>query len=254
MFSFQAIHNVAARINTSTTIVIYQCQCSLFKQFTTKVNSKKQTATLSFISVNVLFSSNSQHCLASAASRIDCHLSVSMFSFQAIHNCRQMFRFLSWIVIYQCQCSLFKQFTTGRGAISNRVGLSFISVNVLFSSNSQPIRGGGESSFYCHLSVSMFSFQAIHNSLAEQMFYSELSFISVNVLFSSNSQRMVRIRPDISVVIYQCQCSLFKQFTTCTCFRYSHFQVGKGIRKKKDFAFSLILSHLQNLFGARNRT
>ena len=163
MFSFQAIHNGLLDGWLNRSVVIYQCQCSLFKQFTTQANDFFVPAELSFISVNVLFSSNSQPDNMHNILYLGCHLSVSMFSFQAIHN-RTRHKYHNYhVVIYQCQCSLFKQFTTYFRIITWQGKLSFISVNVLFSSNSQPVR---------------------------------------------------RERVDDDVVIYQCQCSLFKQFTT----------------------------------------
>ena len=215
MFSFQAIHNPHARLVAEVDIVIYQCQCSLFKQFTTHFIIARSSGLLSFISVNVLFSSNSQPNLGGRQREKNCHLSVSMFSFQAIHNssavrislpllsfisvnvlfssnsqqgkvffhqphnCHlsvSMFSFQAIhnqcglhvggpeIVIYQCQCSLFKQFTTITYYMCACGLLSFISVNVLFSSNSQPRVPLFFSRVNCHLSVSMFSFQAIHNA------------------------------------------------------------------------------------------
>ena len=189
MFSFQAIHNPAQLQAHPPAIVIYQCQCSLFKQFTTVGLKIHKQHSLSFISVNVLFSSNSQQSFEAQINRMSCHLSVSMFSFQAIHNNSLSISGYRVVVIYQCQCSLFKQFTTTRAFLMMVRVLSFISVNVLFSSNSQLIFRLCKFPTGCHLSVSMFSFQAIHNSVASLM-------------------------PRLLVVIYQCQCSLFKQFTT----------------------------------------
>ena len=217
MFSFQAIHNMLLQLNDGYIVVIYQCQCSLFKQFTTVFHLPLLNVKLSFISVNVLFSSNSQLTCSPISSMKRCHLSVSMFSFQAIHNVIEV--------------------TDGM------LKLSFISVNVLFSSNSQLQPVFEDGGMGCHLSVSMFSFQAIHNkgpsdlraaavviyqcqcSLFKQFTTPSLthspemllSFISVNVLFSSNSQLCGGRLGGDKVVIYQCQCSLFKQFTTGDC-------------------------------------
>ena len=67
-------------------------------------------------------------------------------------------------VNYQCQCSLFKQFTTSRLALERGGKVSIINVNVLFLSNSQLI---------------LFSFE----------YASKVSIINVNVLFLSNSQQ-----------------------------------------------------------------
>ena len=188
MFSFQAIHNLTICIIFFIWVVIYQCQCSLFKQFTTEHATNIIITMLSFISVNVLFSSNSQHISALLHGKVSCHLSVSMFSFQAIHN---RLGVKGWMMM-----------------------LSFISVNVLFSSNSQRMTNNKKPLRSCHLSVSMFSFQAIHNCCHVVLFLFKLSFISVNVLFSSNSQLLRLLVKLFNVVIYQCQCSLFKQFTT----------------------------------------
>ena len=119
-----------------------------------------------------------------------------MFSFQAIHNTDGT-RLSNDEVVYRlCQCSLFKQFTTLRGESRPTTPLFIDYVNVLFSSNSQrqPCK---HSQLQCCLSImSMFSFQAIHNS-------------TTNPVEKTN------------VVYRLCQCSLFKQFTTfdgcCPC-------------------------------------
>ena len=92
-------------------------------------------------------------------------------------------------VNYQCQCSLFKQFTTGGKLPRKLGGVSTINVNVLFLSNSQ--RG--------RLSPAAAS---------------QVSTINVNVLFLSNSQPWLSLSARLPGVNYQCQCSLFKQFTT----------------------------------------
>ena len=217
MFSFQAIHNcndVRFRLSVLSfisvnvlfssnsqperihmhlfAVVIYQCQCSLFKQFTTCDIAYKSGQSLSFISVNVLFSSNSQPKPQPRETITRCHLSVSMFSFQAIHNLALRRRCSSWVVIYQCQCSLFKQFTTRHGGNNTVTELSFISVNVLFSSNSQPTAATACSSpvviYQCQCSL----FKQFTTHGAVYRLHELLSFISVNVLFSSNSQHIMQ--------------------------------------------------------------
>ena len=117
---------------TGASGVNYQCQCSLFKQFTTKARDDLGWDAVSIINVNVLFLSNSQlteRCYAA-------HCGVN----------------------YQCQCSLFKQFTTVEqvGVIFTRV--SIINVNVLFLSNSQHSTTVEVQVPRCQLSMSMFSF------------------------------------------------------------------------------------------------
>ena len=62
--------------------------------------------------------------------------------------------------------------------------------------------------------MSMFSFQAIHNSLSVVLSVSSLFIDYVNVLFSSNSQLVLHSSMPLLVVYRLCQCSLFKQFTT----------------------------------------
>ena len=66
--------------------VYHQCQCSLFKQFTTFGVSVETVFELFIINVNVLFLSNSQR------------ENLADVAIQAVYH--------------QCQCSLFKQFTT----------------------------------------------------------------------------------------------------------------------------------------------
>ena len=68
-----------------------------------------------------------------------------------------------WVVYHQCQCSLFKQFTTVRGAYVVQRQLFIINVNVLFLSNSQ-------------------------RTVSCTVFLTWLFIINVNVLFLSNSQ------------------------------------------------------------------
>ena len=109
MFSFQAIHNVVTPASISAKVVYRLCQCSLFKQFTTRCGRCALCRSLFIDYVNVLFSSNSQHqWRVPTASR--CCLSImSMFSFQAIHN-EGWYRHGPRHVVYRlCQCSLFKQ-------------------------------------------------------------------------------------------------------------------------------------------------
>ena len=69
------------------------------------------TNMVSIINVNVLFLSNSQLFVSSSA--------------------------LLAGVNYQCQCSLFKQFTTSWNDSAEMMEVSIINVNVLFLSNSQ---------------------------------------------------------------------------------------------------------------------
>ena len=137
MFSFQAIHNYPCFEHIDTTVVYRLCQCSLFKQFTTRQVAQFTVSGLFIDYVNVLFSSNSQ-LTSIDVSHID--------------------------VVYRlCQCSLFKQFTTAKDITTNDI---------------------------CCLSImSMFSFQAIHNTTEGNW-------------------------KDVSVVYRLCQCSLFEQFTT----------------------------------------
>ena len=137
MFSFQAIHNLPPFSMASLPVVYRLCQCSLFKQFTTD-RLLIYYDTLLFIDyVNVLFSSNSQRNSLPPSARSCCLSIMSMFSFQAIHNCRLPQPRPNPVVYRLCQCSLFKQFTTG-GVQEVTVRALFIDyVNVLFSSNSQ---------------------------------------------------------------------------------------------------------------------
>ena len=86
MFSFQAIHNRKGLQHDVRYVVYRLCQCSLFKQFTT---------------------------VSCAMFLVNCCLSImSMFSFQAIHNCSWLLCCYFCVVYRLCQCSLFKQFTT----------------------------------------------------------------------------------------------------------------------------------------------
>ena len=121
----------------SFAVVYHQCQCSLFKQFTTVVIKEITFPVLFIINVNVLFLSNSQQKNRAAGHTV--------------------------VVYHQCQCSLFKQFTT----LAERMGIP-----------------------------------------------SRLFIINVNVLFLSNSQPDAAAWIWTGVVYHQCQCSLFKQFTT----------------------------------------
>ena len=129
---------------------------------------------------------------------------MSMFSFQAIHNQAAVHQHPPWVVYRLCQCSLFKQFTTIFLSFCHSFMLFIDYVNVLFSSNSQQRGwfGRNHAVVYrlCQCSLfkqfttimSMFSFQAIHNSFQASCILN-------------------------SVVYRLCQCSLFKQFTTEYC-------------------------------------
>ena len=188
MFSFQAIHN-SERVAESHDAVVYRlCQCSLFKQFTTRLWFKYVDDVLFIDYVNVLFSSNSQPCSSVCSAKVSCLSIMSMFSFQAIHNLMIAVIFITMLfidyvnvlfssnsqhllltlhkhqVVYRlCQCSLFKQFTTHNQSCIPLVKLFIDYVNVLFSSNSQHVVTNN-CVVYCCLSImSMFSFQAIHN-------------------------------------------------------------------------------------------
>ena len=196
MFSFQAIHNRSSICWLRNSVVYRLCQCSLFKQFTTE-------GRVSMV-------------------KIRCLSIMSMFSFQAIHNLADNEKRKSYVVYRLCQCSLFKQFTTG--VKREKSGSSCLSI------------------------MSMFSFQAIHNTPTHGTAWQELFIDYVNVLFSSNSQHnkvyfngklgclsimsmfsFQAIHNEAilkfffwSVVYRLCQCSLFKQFTTrgflfCSC-------------------------------------
>ena len=197
-------------------MVVYRlCQCSLFKQFTTNSAQELNHIWLFIDYVNVLFSSNSQRPKLCSTHQSGCLSIMSMFSFQAIHNLRgersarppsclsimSMFSFQAihngveefvqqgGVVYRLCQCSLFKQFTTYEVRPTHAGWLFIDYVNVLFSSNSQPVISKGKNTRSCLSIMSMFSFQAIHN-LQEHH------------------------RVCLMVVYRLCQCSLFKQFTT----------------------------------------
>ena len=139
---------------------------------------------------------------------------MSMFSFQAIHNFRVASSLACTVVYRLCQCSLFKQFTTGTRTTSKWKRLFIDYVNVLFSSNSQQLSPKPNLTPSCLSIMSMFSFQAIHNEGLGVLFFQLLFIDYVNVLFSSNSQQL-KILSFKNLVVYRlCQCSLFKQFTT----------------------------------------
>ena len=139
MFSFQAIHNTPVPSNSPTKVVYRLCQCSLFKQFTTPTALASLMMKLFIDYVNVLFSSNSQLYGGRADRPHRCLSIMSMFSFQAIHN-DNLASILNCNVVYRlCQCSLFKQFTTLLQIPLKRQMLFIDYVNVLFSSNSQPL-------------------------------------------------------------------------------------------------------------------
>ncbi len=187
-FSFQAIHNFASGL-----IIIVG---------------------LSNIYVKVLFSSNSQPPGHAQTTSGNCQISMSKFSFQAIHNANSCTSSRDQIVKYLCQSSLFKQFTTACRYCCLTARLSNIYVKVLFSSNSQHSRSLAAHRRHCQISMSKFSFQAIHNHEEQPHILYLLSNIYVKVLFSSNSQPFSYIGFDINIVKYLCQSSLFKQFTT----------------------------------------
>ena len=63
-----------------------------------------------------------------------------------------------FVVYHQCQCSLFKQFTTEELLRVMGEKLFIINVNVLFLSNSQPLKNVGCPALGCLSSMSMFSF------------------------------------------------------------------------------------------------
>ena len=163
MFSFQAIHNgLAPQAPKGLLFIDY---------------------------VNVLFSSNSQRVNVLIKPCLSCLSIMSMFSFQAIHNFLCVSMWWYTVVYRLCQCSLFKQFTTPP-ATTHRPHVLFIDyVNVLFSSNSQQVHVRPWRQHRCLSIMSMFSFQAIHNSGSPSL--------------------------QTYIVVYRlCQCSLFKQFTT----------------------------------------
>ena len=144
---------------------------------------------MSKVYINVFFSSNSQRMEALVTDFTRCQRSISMFSFQAIHNWWKYILLLNIDVKGLYQCFLFKQFTTGCRAVS------------------LPYR--------CQRSISMFSFQAIHNRVCKLMktamdvkglyqcflfkqfttalqlpcHHALMSKVYINVFFSSNSQR-----------------------------------------------------------------
>ena len=64
--------------------------------------------------INVFFSSNSQRCGGQPSSDGNVKEPLSMFSFQAIHNCVVHFHDVALMSKNLYQCFLFKQFTTRR--------------------------------------------------------------------------------------------------------------------------------------------
>ena len=161
LFSSNSQHEVGK--DGARTVVYRLCQCSLFKQFTTDWLAFSVHLWLFIDYVNVLFSSNSQLTSISTSERFGCLSIMSMFSFQAIHNGSRRSMGGKPVVYRLCQCSLFKQFTTIFKKMKKKKS--------------------------CLSIMSMFSFQAIHNSV-----------------LCHNIE---------TVVVYRlCQCSLFKQFTT----------------------------------------
>ena len=117
-------------------------------------------------------------------------------------------------VYHQCQCSLFKQFTTCEVVNHFAVKVFIINVNVLFLSNSQPriFRGLQNVGVYHQCQCSLFKqFTTIRRTVRHRLM---VFIINVNVLFLSNSQLNSKHGSCINGVYHQCQCSLFKQFTT----------------------------------------
>ena len=137
--------------------VNHQCQCPLFKQFTTGSWTMPAAHPVSIINVNVLFLSNSQPSPLSAPTPSG--------------------------VNHQCQCPLFKQFTTAPYLFRHTALVSIINVNVLFLSNSQLQRHEPLPQQRCQSSMSMSSFYAIHNSWSGRETETRVSIINVNVLF-----------------------------------------------------------------------
>ena len=118
------------------------------------------------------------------------------------------------VVYHQCQCSLFKQFTTINTLEAGRIELFIINVNVLFLSNSQLRRVSGPQYIVVYHQCQCSLFKQFTTPVNYKLRIRWLFIINVNVLFLSNSQLTGYSSVFWLVVYHQCQCSLFKQFTT----------------------------------------
>ncbi len=154
---------------------------------------------------------------------------------------------MSLIVVYRlCQCSLFKQFTTGAWASTNIVWLFIDYVNVLFSSNSQLSEGLVKCDDVVYRLCQCSLFKQFTTRQARRSSDDRLFIDYVNVLFSSNSQHAAKIRTFFDVVYRLCQCSLFKQFTTIgveTCSLEALFIDYVNVLFSSNSQHSMILRH-----------
>ena len=138
-------------------------QCFLFKQFTTHDEFVNFCLKMSKVYINVFFSSNSQPNAAAS----DATAAMSKVYINVFFSSNSQ---LVWVILFSVldvkglyQCFLFKQFTTINQIIHCASQMSKVYINVFFSSNSQPADAKISVAEGCQRSISMFSFQAIHN-------------------------------------------------------------------------------------------
>ena len=138
-----------------------------------------------------------------------------MFPFQAIHNAEHFPRCARRMSKSYYQCFLFKQFTTQSMYLDSDDRCQRAIINVSFSSNSQPVAELYSASHDVKELLSMFPFQAIHNTRNNQV----TGLFDVKELLSMFPFQAIHNREDDGSACFMMsksyyQCFLFKQFTT----------------------------------------
>ena len=189
-YNLKAIHNTSQRRKLQEIGVVYLCEDTIWKQFTTHVRQIKhfrgvvylcedtiwkQFTTWSmgtmlsgvvwFICAKIQFESNSQLGNIQHPPAFRCGLSVRRYNLKAIHNSRLMLLKVRRGVVYLCEDTIWKQFTTDVGTQQEADAVWFICAKIQFESNSQPADLFGGDWVGCGLSVRRYNLKAIHNAL-----------------------------------------------------------------------------------------
>ena len=163
-YNLKAIHNGSCGTVCVFCGVVYLCEDTIWKQFTTKSSFALVTLQVWFICAKIQFESNSQRAILFFENNVGCGLSVRRYNLKAIHNPLYRLFVLPLGVVYLCEDTIWKQFTTFPRSLYPFHTVWFICAKIQFESNSQRIAANTAAALRCGLSVRRYNLKAIHNA------------------------------------------------------------------------------------------
>ena len=213
-YNLKAIHNGSSSPTKSKHGVVYLCEDTIWKQFTTLIRRPVLRQLVWFICAKIQFESNSQRHPHNPLATLGCGLSVRRYNLKAIHNSCHCEVVQGLGVVYLCEDTIWKQFTTVCVSTFMFLWVWFICAKIQFESNSQHITKKKAPGNWCGLSVRRYNLKAIHNARSSNQ---TLSWCGLSVR-RYNLKAIHNLVDGDHVkwcgVVYLCEDTIWKQFTT----------------------------------------